>query len=44
MAERTGQAYDKVAADMERDRWLSSQDALDYGIVDKIFYPEKKKK
>lgn len=44
MAERTGQAYDKVAADMERDRWLSSQDALDYGIVDKIIYPEKKKK
>ncbi len=43
MAERTGQAYDKVAADMERDRWLSSQDALDYGIVDKIIYPEKKK-
>ncbi len=44
MAERTGQAYDKVAADMERDRWLSSQDALDYGIVDEIIYPEKKKK
>jgi ATP-dependent Clp protease protease subunit len=38
MAERTGQAYDKVAADMERDRW-SCQDALDYGIVDKIIYP-----
>ncbi len=36
MAERTGQSYEKVSADMERDRWLSSQDALDYGIVDHI--------
>lgn len=40
MAERTGQAFDKVAADMERDRWMSSQDALDYGIIDKILYPK----
>jgi ATP-dependent Clp protease protease subunit len=42
MSERTGQAYDKVAADMERDNWMSSQDALDYGIVDKILYPDNK--
>lgn len=40
MAERTGQAFDKVAADMERDRWMSSQDALDYGVIDKILYPK----
>lgn len=40
MADRTGQAYDKVASDMERDRWLSSQDALDYGIVDHIIQPK----
>ncbi len=42
MADRTGQAYEKVAADMERDNWMSAQDALDYGIIDKIFYPESK--
>lgn len=42
MADRTGQAYDKVAADMERDRWLSSQDAFDYGIVDHIIQPKSK--
>ena len=40
MSERTGQAYDKVAADMERDNWMSSEDALKYGIVDKILYPD----
>lgn len=40
MAERTWQDYDKVASDMERDNWMSSQDALDYWIVDKILYPD----
>lgn len=41
MAERTGQDYKKVADDMERDRWLSPQEALDYGIVDKILVSNK---
>ena len=35
-AERTGQSYEKIAADMERDRYMSAQEALDYGFVDKI--------
>ena len=36
LAANTGQPYEKVAADTERDHWLSAQDALAYGIVDEI--------
>ena len=27
---------EKVAEDTERDNWLSAEEALEYGIVDKI--------
>ena len=36
MAERTGQPIEKVEADMERDKWLSAQEAVEYGLIDKI--------
>jgi ATP-dependent Clp protease protease subunit len=32
----TGKSAEQVAGDMERDFFMSSQDALDYGIVDHI--------
>mgnify|MGYP001423311876 CR=1 FL=1 len=35
-AERTGQLEEKVAKDMDRDYFMSAQDALEYGIIDKI--------
>jgi ATP-dependent Clp protease, protease subunit len=35
-AERTGQTVEKIAADMERDTWLSPQEAKDYGLVDQV--------
>lgn len=35
-ASHTGKAADVVEADMERDLYMSAQDALDYGIVDQI--------
>ncbi len=36
LSERTGQEYDKIAIDTERDFWMTSEEALDYGIVDQV--------
>ncbi len=36
LSENTGKPIEQVALDTERDNWLTAQDALDYGIVDKI--------
>ncbi len=35
-AERTGQTVEKIAADMERDTWLSPAEAKDYGLIDQV--------
>ncbi|MNU06739.1 ATP-dependent Clp protease proteolytic subunit [compost metagenome] len=35
-AERTGQSAEKVEKDMDRDYFLSAEEAVQYGIVDKI--------
>ena len=36
LARHTGQEYDKVAADTERDNWMRAEEALEYGIVDDV--------
>lgn len=36
LAENTGKPYETIAADTERDNWLTAQAALEYGIIDKI--------
>ena len=36
LAECTGQSYDRVHADGERDKYFSAQEALAYGLVDEI--------
>ena len=41
MAEMTGQAVEKIASDVERDYFMSAQDAKEYGIIDQIFEPRK---
>jgi len=35
-ADRTGQSVEKIAADMERDMWLSPSEAKDYGLIDEV--------
>ena len=39
LSENTGQPLDVIAADTERDRWLSAQEAKDYGLIDEIVLP-----
>ena len=41
-AEHTGKSYDEVAKDMERDFFMTADDALAYGIVDKVMNGRKK--
>jgi ATP-dependent Clp protease protease subunit len=36
LALETGQELDKVAADTERDYFMTAEEALGYGIIDKI--------
>jgi ATP-dependent Clp protease protease subunit len=36
MAENTGQPLEKLAEDVERDYFLSAEDAREYGIIDKV--------
>lgn len=36
ISKQTGKPYDTVKNDMERDFWLSAQEAIDYGIVSRI--------
>ena len=36
LAERTGQTYEKLCEDTERDNFMSAQEAMDYGLVDKV--------
>ena len=37
LAERTGQTVERIAKDTDRDNFMSADDAVSYGLVDKIF-------
>ena len=41
MAEMTGQELEKVKADVERDYFMSAEEALNYHIIDEIYQPRK---
>ena len=36
LAKHTGQPIEKIQADTERDNFMSAQQALEYGLVDKV--------
>jgi ATP-dependent Clp protease protease subunit len=41
ISENTGQIYDKVYKDGDRDYWMTAQDAKKYGMVDEIILKRK---
>lgn len=44
LAYHTGQPLEKVVKDIDRDNFMSAQEAKDYGIIDEIIAPPKKDK
>ena len=38
LAERTGQKLKKINADVDRDRWMSAEEAVEYGLVDQVLW------
>jgi ATP-dependent Clp protease protease subunit len=43
-AKHSGKTVEQISADMERDFYMSAEDAVSYGIVDKILVREKEKR
>ena len=44
IAEHTGQPLEKVIEDSDRDFFMSAEDAVKYGLIDKVVTPTKGKK
>ena len=41
MAKHSGQPLEKIERDVERDFWMSAQQAREYGVVDEIIFKHK---
>ena len=41
ISNHSGQPYDKVYADSDRDYWMTSAEALEYGMIDKVLEKSK---
>jgi ATP-dependent Clp protease protease subunit len=44
LAERTGQPIARVEQDVERDNFMTAEQALAYGLIDEIIFPREKSK
>ncbi len=42
LAKHTGQPFEKIEKDVDRDYWMSAEEAKEYGIIDDIFISQKK--
>jgi ATP-dependent Clp protease protease subunit len=41
LAHHTGRPIDEVAADIERDRYMTAEEAVAYGLIDEIILPRR---
>ena len=42
LAENTGRDYEVICAATERDNWMSAEEALKFGIIDKVMTNREK--
>lgn len=38
LADATGKTYEQIAMDTERDNYMTAQEAVNYGLIDKVIY------
>ena len=43
LSQHTGQPVDKIAAETERDRYMSADEAYQYGLIDEVLHEEEEK-
>lgn len=43
LSERSGQPYEKVVADTERDNFMTADEAKSYGLIDDVIMPKRNK-
>ena len=43
IADHSHNPFDRIEKDSDRDYWMTSQEALEYGMIDKVLINEKKK-
>jgi ATP-dependent Clp protease protease subunit len=43
IADHSNNSFDRIEKDSDRDYWMTSTEALEYGMIDKVLFNEKKK-
>ncbi len=41
LSEHSGQSYEKIEQDSDRDFWMKAQEAMDYGMIDEVLIRKK---
>ena len=42
ISDHSGQSFEKIMKDSDRDYWMTSTEALEYGMIDQVLRREKK--